>query len=651
MCGVAGFLDRSARRSDSALSEIAGRMASDLRHRGPDDGGTWSDAAAGVAFGFRRLAIIDLTPAGHQPMVSSDGSHAIVFNGEIYNAEEIRKDLEQANGVPAGGWRGHSDTEVLLQACTHFGVAGTVERLIGMFAFALWNRATRELTLVRDRMGIKPLYWAQTGNQILFASELKAFRAHPDFRAEMDPAALAGYLRHAYVPSPRSIYRGAHKLPPGHLLTVNADGKISVAPYWSLRQIASEGMRRAASSVISPDTAVDELDALLRDAVRRRMVADVPLGAFLSGGIDSSTVVALMQAQSDRPVKTFTIGFHEKAYDEAVHARQVAAHLRTEHTELYLHADDALKLVPHIPDWFDEPFADASQLPTYLVSQLTRQHVTVALSGDGGDELFAGYSRYAWADRLAGWTHGVPGPLRNAAAAGLRALPMSAWDGLAQLIPARLRPRLLGHKVHKVASLMNEPSNDAVYRRLVSYWHDPAELLTEVPAPEGGAWDPTLAGDIPDFTSRMQYLDSVTYLPDDILTKVDRASMAVSLEARVPLLDHRVVSHVWGLPVDLKLRDGVAKWLLRQVLYRYVPRALIERPKMGFGVPIDSWLRGPLRDWAENLLDEKRLAREGILKPGPIRRKWTEHLSGQRDWQYDLWVVLMFQSWRERWMP
>lgn len=651
MCGIAGFLDPAARRPDGTLADIASRMAGTLLHRGPDDGGVWSEAAAGIAFGFRRLSIIDLTPAGHQPMLTADGRHVIVFNGEIYNAEDIRKELNQDGGAPMGGWRGHSDTEVLLQACAHFGVAAAVGRLIGMFAFALWDRTTRNLTLVRDRFGVKPLYWAQVDGQFLFGSELKAFRAHPDFRAEMDPAALAGYLRHAYVPSPRSIYRGAHKLRPGHMLTLSADGQIAIESYWNLRRIAAEGVRHGASNKIDPWQAVAELETLLLDAVGRRMISDVPLGAFLSGGIDSSTVVALMQAQSDRPVRTFTIGFHETGYNEAVHARNVAAHLRTEHTELYLQPDDALELVPHIPEWFDEPFADASQLPTYLVSHLTRRHVTVALSGDGGDELFAGYFRYSWGERFARWRNVLPPSMRHALGNGLQAVPAGAWNTLSHVIPGRYRPPLLGHKIHKMADLFLEPSNDGIYRRLTTFWDNPSELMADAPEPDGELWDPTLQDDIPDLTSRMQYLDCVSYLTDDILTKVDRTSMAVSLEAREPLLDHRIAEYVWKLPTNFKMRDGVGKWLLRQVLYRYVPRELVERPKMGFGVPIDSWLRGPLRDWAEGLLDESRLRREGILNPAPIRRKWAQHLSGERNWQYDLWVVLMFQAWRERWMP
>jgi asparagine synthase (glutamine-hydrolysing) len=649
MCGIAGLLDSSRTLGGDALDALATRMAGTLHHRGPDDGGVWSDPDSGVGLGFRRLAIIDLTPAGHQPMIANDARSAIVFNGEIYNAEDIRRELNGIGAIPVGGWRGHSDTEVLLQACRHFGVAGAVERLVGMFAFAYWEGRTRRLTLVRDRLGIKPLYWARAGKQFLFASELKALRAHPDFSSEIDRTALAGYLRQAYVPAPRSIYRDAQKLPPGHMLTIEAGGEPVIARYWDLREIAATGQRSAKNRPIDNLAAIDELDNLLREAVKLRMIADVPLGAFLSGGIDSSTVVALMQAQSTRPVKTFTIGFHEAGYNEAEHAKAVAAHLGTEHTELYVDANDALTLVPQIPDWYDEPFADPSQLPTYLVSQMTRRHVTVALSGDGGDELFAGYSRYAWANRLERWAAGAPVPLRHAASAMLRAVSPGNWDSLSRLLPESRRPRQLGHKLHKLAGLLTQPDADAIYRQLVSFWPNPGELLGGDAAPYGPLGDDSIARDLPDFTARMQYLDTVTYLPDDILTKVDRASMAVSLEARVPLLDHRVVAHVWNLPADLKLRAGKAKWLLRQVLYRYVPPALVERPKMGFAVPIHAWLRGPLRDWAEHLLDESRLKREGIFNPAPIRRKWQEHLSGTRDWQYDLWVVLMFQAWHERW--
>ncbi|MFN4282897.1 MAG: asparagine synthase (glutamine-hydrolyzing) [Alphaproteobacteria bacterium] len=654
MCGIAGLLDGSKTLGGGALEDFAARMAGTLHHRGPDDGGVWSAAADSIGLGFRRLAIIDLTPAGHQPMSAEDGKSAIVFNGEIYNAEEIRRELDSLGATPAGGWRGHSDTEVLLQACLRFGVDKTLERLVGMFAFAFWHAGGKRLTLARDRLGIKPLYWARAGGQFLFASELKALRAHPGFSAEIDKTALAGYLRQAYVPGPRSIYRDARKLPPGHTLTIDAatlaaGGEPAISAYWDLRAIAADGQRAAAGRQIDDVAAIEELDKLLRDAVQLRMIADVPLGAFLSGGIDSSTVVALMQAQSDRPVKTFTIGFHEEGYNEAAHAKQVAAHLGTEHTELYVDPRQALDVIPRLPDMFDEPFADASQIPTYLVSEMTRRHVTVALSGDGGDELFAGYSRYGWAGGLKRWTDGVPLPLRRLAASAVASVSTGGWDSLAGLLPEKRRPRMAGHKAHKLAGLMTQPDADAVYRRLVGYWHAPEELLAEPGAPYGALWDETLAADIPDFTARMQYLDSVTYLPDDILTKVDRASMAVSLEARVPLLDHRVVAHAWNLPAGLKLRQGKAKWLLRQVLYRYVPAALVERPKMGFGVPIDSWLRGPLREWAESLLDEKRLKREGILEPAPIRRKWQEHLSGKRDWQYDLWVVLMFQAWHERW--
>ncbi|HEU0071833.1 MAG TPA: asparagine synthase (glutamine-hydrolyzing) [Alphaproteobacteria bacterium] len=651
MCGIAGLLDHSRTLGGDSLESLAARMAGTLLHRGPDDGGAWSAANAGIGFGFRRLAIIDLTPAGHQPMLADDGKSAIVFNGEIYNAEDIRRELDAMGGAPNGGWRGHSDTEVLLQACRRFGVVGATQRLVGMFAFAFWDDAAQRLTLVRDRLGIKPLYWARAGKQFLFASELKALRAHPDFSAEIDDTALSAYLRQAYVPAPRSIYRDAAKLPPGHMLTVTAGGEPQISRYWNLRDIARDGQRAAKNKPIDNAAAIEEMDKLLREAVKLRMIADVPLGAFLSGGIDSSTVVALMQAQSDRPVKTFTIGFHEAGYNEAAHAKQVAAHLGTEHTELYISPDHALQLIPRIPDLFDEPFADPSQVPTYLVSEMTRRHVTVALSGDGGDELFAGYSRYSWAARLKRWTDSVPLPLRQLTAAAMRAVPTESWDSLSRLIPENRRPRQFGHKVQKLAGLLAERSADDVRRRLVGFWHKPEELLGREYAPYDALWDDSINADLPDFTARMQYLDTVTYLPDDILAKVDRASMAVSLEARVPLLDHRVVEHVWNLPADLKLHQGKAKWLLRQVLYKYVPASLVERPKMGFAVPINSWLRGPLRDWAESLLDETRLKREGIFDPAPIRRKWQEHLSESRDWQFDLWVVLMFQAWHERWRP
>ena len=479
-------------------------------------------------------------------------------------------------------------------------------------------------------------------------AELKALRAVSDWTPSIDDDAVAGYLRYGYIAQPRTIYREAAKLPPGHILVAHADGSPKLNCFWDLRSIAIAGQARN-DPAPDPEEAVERLDALLRDAVRLRMIADVPLGAFLSGGIDSSTVVALMQAQSTRPVKTFSIGFHARGYDEAEHARQVAAHLGADHTEFYVEPRHALDVIPHLPEWYDEPFADASQIPTFLVSELTRRHVTVALSGDGGDELFAGYPRYLWTERLGHMLGAVPGMLHQPIANALRALSPPTWNRLLGWVPPRWRGPLSGDKLHKAATLFEHPEPDAIYRRLVSQWDKPDEIAARGGEPHGPLWDATLARDFPDLIPRLQYLDMVTYLPDDILAKVDRATMAVGLEGRVPLLDHRVVAYSWTLPLDFKLRHRQGKWLLRRVLDRYVPQRLIDRPKMGFGVPIDSWLRGPLRDWAESLLAPARLASLGLVRAEPVRRAWQEHCEGTRNWQYPLWTVLMLQAWRERW--
>ena len=644
MCGIAGMVDWRAATPADALRSIAEAMIETVRHRGPDAGEVWVEAEGGVALGQRRLAIIDLSPGGAQPMHSADRRFVITFNGEIYNYRDIRGEL-QAAGHPM---RSDSDTEVLLEACALWGVEAAIERAIGMFAFALWDRKTRSLILARDRLGIKPLYYAATPERVLFASQLKAFRPTPHWKPTIDADAVVGYLRHAYIAQPRTIYREAEKLAPGHILTLREGSTPSPKCFWDLRGIAIEGQRR---NDPAPDAqeATDRLDGLLRDSVKLRMIADVPLGAFLSGGIDSSTVVALMQAQSTRPVKTFSIGFHEGGYDEAHCAKQVAAHLGTDHTEFYVEPRHALDVIPHLADWFDEPFADPSQIPTYLVSELTRKHVTVALSGDGGDELFAGYNRYVWAERLARAVNLVPRPLRGASATALRALAPQTWNRLFAFVPASWRPALPGDKLHKITTLLDNPQPDAIYRRLVSQWERPDEIAAAGQEPRGPLWDPSIARDFPDLVPRMQFLDMITYLPDDILTKVDRATMAVGLEGRVPLLDHRVVAYSWSLPLEFKLRGGRSKWLLRQVLDRYVPRPLIDRPKMGFGVPIDAWLRGPLREWAESLLTPARLASDGFVRVEPVRRAWQEHLEGSRNWQYPLWTVLMLQAWRARW--
>ena len=643
MCGFVGFIGKPGALGSDEMKRLAARMADRLESRGPDDAGTWASPSAGIALGHRRLAVIDLTAAGRQPMVSASGRSVIVYNGEVYNFAEIRSELE----AEKRRFRSNSDTEVLLEACEAWGVERAVSKLIGMFAFAFWDDRLRRLTLVRDRLGIKPLYWGRSCGVLLFGSQPKGFVDHPAWRPVVDRDALAAYLRHAYVPAPRSIFKGIEKLEPGSMVEIDADGRETRRRYWDLRRIARDAARDR--DALDDETAAETLDSLLRDAVKRRMIADVPLGVFLSGGIDSSTVLALMQAQSDRPVKSFTIGFTEADYDEARHAKNIAAHLGTDHTELYVSADRAMAALPQLASWFDEPFADSSQVPTYLVSEMTRRHATVVLSGDGGDELFAGYNRYTWANTLWRYVRLLPRPSRAVLAAALRAIPPSAWDCMFQVSPRSLRVPRAGDKMHKLAAMLSVANHEALYRRLVSQWQEPDKQVHGGREPHGLLWDSTIRHDFPDSTDRMQFLDTVTYLPDDILTKVDRASMAVGLEARVPLLDHRVVEFAWRLPLAMKVRGSQGKWLLRQVLSNYVPPELTDRPKMGFGVPIDHWLRGALRDWAESLLAEERLRDGGYFELEPIRRAWADHLSGSQNRQYQLWTVLMFESWRETW--
>jgi asparagine synthase (glutamine-hydrolysing) len=590
-------------------------------------------------------------------MVSAGGRYVIAFNGEIYNHVELRKAVEKGGGphpgpLPEGeggaAWRGHSDTETLLAGFDAWGIEATVRRAVGMFAFAVWDRQARTLTLGRDRLGEKPLYYGWQGDAFLFGSELKALKAHPAFAAAVDRNALALLMRHNAIPAPYSIYQGIKKLLPGSLLTMSLQNRhAEPVRYWDACQVVAGGL--AQPFVGSPDEAVDALDKLLRDAVAQQMMADVPLGAFLSGGVDSSTVVALMQAQSSRPVRTFSIGFHEAGYNEAEHAKAVARHLGTDHTELYVTAQQAMDVIPRLPSLYCEPFADSSQIPTFLVSQMARQHVTVSLSGDGGDELFGGYNRYVLGQRLWGKLSRLPVGLRAALARGIHALSPDAWNRLLgpiqPLLPMGLSQANVGDKLHKGAAVMAAQTQAELYRLLVSHWAEPEALVLGSQEPPTVLTDPALQPQADNFVHQMMALDTVTYLPDDILTKVDRAAMGVSLETRVPMLDHRVVEFAWQLPLDYKLRGGVGKWPLRQVLYKYVPRELIERPKMGFGIPIDSWLRGPLRDWAEDLLDESRLRQEGYFNPQLVRQKWIEHLSGRRNWQYLLWNVLMFQAW------
>jgi asparagine synthase (glutamine-hydrolysing) len=648
MCGITGFLDVSQNKDNSSFQPVIARMMDTIHHRGPDDGGEWLDPPNGIALGFRRLAILDLSPAGHQPMASADGRYIIVFNGEVYNFNQLRNEL-----VGLGhSFRGHSDTEVMLASICQWGIQEAVQRFNGMFAFALWDRREQYLTLVRDRLGIKPLYYGWGANVFLFGSELKALKAHPAFSAGIDRNALALYLRHNCIPAPYTIYTGFRKLLPGTILTLSANDQPgenpAPVPYWSARQVAESGMEHPFEG--SDQDAQAELDRLLRESIRERMIADVPLGAFLSGGIDSSAVVALMQVQSNRPIQTFTIGFNESGYDEAKHAKAIARHLGTIHTELYVTPQEARAVIPRLPALYDEPFSDSSQIPTFLVSELARRHVTVSLSGDGGDELFGGYNRYAWVPKIVKATGWMPAAFRRMGSALMRRVSPGAWERLLSnpLIPSRRRVSEPGEKMRKMAELLSANGPEAIYLDLVSHWKDPSAVVrTAVEPPtlftRREAW-----AQLPDFTSWMMYMDMVSYLPDDILVKLDRASMGVSLESRVPYLDdHRLVEFAWRLPLQMKIRNGQGKWLLRQVLYQYVPAAMLERPKKGFGVPIDAWLRGPLHEWAETLLDGQRLKDEGFLDPAPIRQKWQEHLSGKHDWQYHLWDILMFQSWLE----
>lgn len=647
MCGIAGFLPAAqADRASDPLAAVTA-MTDAIRRRGPDDSGAWIDPDTGFAVAQRRLSIIDLSAAGHQPMHAANGRFVLTYNGEIYNHEDIRRALENEQAAP--NWVGHSDTEVLLAAIVHWGLRAALARTTGMFALALWDRERRELSLARDRIGEKPLYYGWQGHgtarAFLFGSELKALRTHNAFDAAIDRGALTLYFRHNYVPAPHSIYQGIAKLMPGTILTLSQDApEPRSETYWDFLGVAAEAKRTGFSG--SPDEAVDALAKIAGEAVGRQMVSDVPLGAFLSGGIDSSTVVALMQAQSAKPVKTFTIGFAEAAYNEATHAKAVAAHLGTDHHELYVDPDAARAVIPDLPSIYCEPFADSSQIPTFLVSRLAREHVTVSLSGDAGDELFCGYNRYTLAASLWSRIGLIPRPLRNLGQRALTSLSPTTWDRLGGSL-ARNRFTMFGDKVHKGAAVLGSASAAELYRKLVSHDDQPADWVKQ------GFEPPTpltvTHSEIEGFddVERMMALDAISYLPDDILAKVDRAAMAVSLESRVPFLDHHVVEFAWQLPMSLKLRGGVTKWPLRELLYRHVPRELIERPKMGFGVPVSEWLRGPLAAWAEALLDRERLDREGYWDSARVRRAWDEHRSGRRNWSAKLWSILMFQAWLE----
>jgi len=649
MCGLAGFFGSGSASFEGGAPSILQSMTNAIIRRGPDSAGHWLDGEAGIALGHRRLAILDLTESGAQPMHSGCGRFVIAFNGEIYNHLDLRASLETANAAPR--WRGHSDTETLLAGFAHWGVRSTIALAVGMFAFALWDRRDRQLTLGRDRLGEKPLYYGYQGQgaqrTFLFGSELKSLAQHPAFERRLNLSALHLLMRHNYVPDPFSIYENIAKLPPGALLTLRlGQSTPTLETFWSLATVAEHGLRSPLN--LSAEDAERALEGLLSQSVRGQMLADVPLGAFLSGGVDSSTIVALMQAQSSQPVKTFTIGFDETGFDESPHAEAVARHLGTEHTTLKLTGREAREVIPQLPQLYCEPFSDSSQIPTFLVAALARRQVTVALSGDAGDELFGGYNRYLVTHDLWRGLGRLPVPMRKMLASAMGILPPHRWNTLitpiSGLLPQSLRFSDPGQKIRKAASVLSAASVDELYRGVVSHW-DPAAVLSR------GAEPPTLLSGLRPHLSglgdieRMMALDAMTYLPGDILVKVDRAAMGVSLETRVPLLDHRLVEWAWRLPLALKIRDGQGKWLLRQVLYRHVPRELIERPKTGFGIPIDAWLRGPLRDWAEGLLAESRLANQGLFNAALVRRAWDEHQERRGNWSYHLWDVLMFQAW------
>lgn len=633
MCGIAGLFDPALAGDAEGLDRLGRAMAAGIAHRGPDGEGVWADAGAGLVLAHRRLAILDLSEAGRQPMISADGRFAIAYNGEIYNFEDMRRHPALADV----SWRGHSDTEVIIESVARRGLDATLADMNGMFAFALWDRRERVLHFARDRIGIKPLFLARAGSRLTFGSELKAL--HPaGLSREIDPGAVASFLRFGYVPAPFGIYRGLEKVMPGEVVTIGPDGGLARRAYWSLAEAAARGLADPLDA--SDEEATDALDALLRDAVSRQMIADVPLGAFLSGGVDSSTVVALMAATRSEGVRTFSIGFPDLGFDESPYAAAIARHLGTQHTELTCTAAEALALVPAMAEMYDEPFADSSQTPTHLVSALTRRSVTVALSGDGGDELFAGYNRYVMAGRRWPRIERVPQPLRAAAGALLGAIPPGLTDALLGRLPGM--PPQPGDKLAKAASVLGLDS-EGLYRRLVSQVPDPS--LHVAAAERASPFAPPTGLSLID---RMRFNDMATYLPDDILQKVDRASMAVALEARPPFLDHRVVEFAWRLPGRFLIRDGRSKWLLRAVLDRYVPPALLERPKMGFGVPLAQWLRGPLRDWAGDLIEARDYG-GGLLSPAPARKLWSEHVGGGRNHAYQIWTLLMFEAWRRRW--
>ena len=631
MCGLVGFWDGQSSLQDPY--SIISKMTDRLRHRGPNDKGIWCDAEQGIALGHRRLAILDLSSQGHQPMHSHNDRYVIIYNGEIYNYLELKKQLQKNNHH----FTSHSDTEVILTLISSYGLDAALQRISGMFAFALWDKKNKVLHLARDRMGEKPLYYGRVNQCWVFGSELKAIRVYPHFENKVDRASLALLMQYGYIPAPNSIYEHIYKLPPGHYLSLTYSNRHSLPepkPYWSAIKVAQDGLHNPLH--LTDKEVIQSTEELLSSIIRSRMISDVPIGAFLSGGIDSSLITALMQKNSSQPIKTFTIGFQDPAYNEAGYAKAIAQYLQTDHTELYIDADQAFNLIPNLPSIYDEPFADSSAIPTCLIAQLTRQHVTVCLSGDGGDELFGGYNRYLLGNTLSNMVRFLPYPLRLLLQKTLLALSSPSMEALLQYS----KLPMIHHKLHKLSSVIAVKSTNDLYPYLISQWLDPQEIVKE-----GGRtqYNPLLEKN--DMIKKMMLYDTLFYLPDDIMVKVDRACMAVGLENRAPYLDHQLFAWTWRLASNMKIRNRTTKWLLREVLAQHIPQSLFARPKMGFSIPLGSWLRGPLRDWADALLNKSSIEAQGYLEAGPILKKWEEHLTGKRNWQYPLWTVLMFQAW------
>ncbi|MEP3475811.1 MAG: asparagine synthase (glutamine-hydrolyzing) [Hyphomicrobiales bacterium] len=649
MCGIAGFLSENF---ESSFEDNLNQMAGTLHHRGPDDQGQWSDTNSGIGLCHTRLSILDLSAAGHQPMSSASGRYTLVYNGEIYNHITLRNKLESEEKIIQ--WRGTSDTETLLACFEKWGMKQTLEKIRGMFAIALWDNLEKKLYLARDRYGEKPLYYGWQKDTFLFGSELKAIKKHPSFQGKINRDALNLFIKYSYIQAPYSIYEGIHKLEPGTFLCLEVDNKlksknrdVKAEIYWSLEETSKCALNHIQS--LDETKAIKQLDELLSNVIEEQMISDVPLGSFLSGGIDSSTITAIMQAQSERPVETFTIGFNEQDYDEAKCAKAISNHLGTRHEEFYVSPQEALDVIPLLPSLYDEPFADISQIPTYLLSKLTKQRVTVALSGDGGDEIFGGYNRYIGVEKIWNLIKNLPSPFRKTIKKSFFSLASEKSNNklteMMEFLPDRFQLSLASDKINKVMNSIDAKNKEDIFLRVLKSTEETENLVLKGREPKIILDEKDTWPEFEDFEHQMMYLDAMTYLPNDILVKVDRAAMGVSLETRVPFLDPRVTEFAWGLPLNMKIRDGKGKWILNQLLSKYIPAELLNRPKMGFSVPLEEWLRGPLKVWAEEMLSEKRLNSEGFFNTDEIRKKWLEHRSGKRDWSKLLWNILMFQAW------